>query len=108
MVYANLVIFFQLIICRNGICLRKLDYEFLIWTARIKEFVQPKISLNNSKFLIWKERGRGEREGGGAGRSAIFKVRLGLGETDGRDRGERQTGETEGRDRGVRQRYREI
>jgi hypothetical protein len=28
----------------------------------IKEFVQPKMSLNR-EFLIWKERGRGEREG---------------------------------------------
>jgi hypothetical protein len=34
----------------------------------IKEFVQPKMSLNR-EFLIWKERGRGEREGG-VGRSA--------------------------------------
>jgi hypothetical protein len=27
----------------------------------IKEFVQPKMSLNNREFQIWKERGRGER-----------------------------------------------
>jgi hypothetical protein len=26
---------------------------------KIKEFVQPKMSLNNREFLIWKERGRG-------------------------------------------------
>jgi hypothetical protein len=39
----------------------------------IKEFVPPKMSLNNREFLIWKERGRGvggrEREGR-VGRSA--------------------------------------
>jgi hypothetical protein len=29
---------------------------------KIKEFVQPKMSLNR-EFIIWKERGRGEREG---------------------------------------------
>ncbi len=29
----------------------------------IKELVQPKMSLNR-EFLIWKERGRGEREKG--------------------------------------------
>ena len=56
----------------------------------IKEFVQPKMSLNSREFLIWKE---GEREGvrerqGQLARSAggIFKVRLGLGEIEGRDR----------------------
>jgi hypothetical protein len=59
----------------------------------------------NRKFLIWKEEGEREREregrvGGWADQqSVIFKVRLGLGETKGRDRGERQRGETEGRDR---------
>jgi hypothetical protein len=30
----------------------------------IKEFVQPKMSLKSREFLIWRERGRGEREGG--------------------------------------------
>jgi hypothetical protein len=30
----------------------------------IKELVQPKMSLNNRPFLIWKERGRGEIERG--------------------------------------------
>jgi len=29
----------------------------------IKEFVQPKKSLSTTEFLIWKERGRDEREG---------------------------------------------
>jgi hypothetical protein len=45
------------------------------------------MSLNNRKFLIWKERER-EKEGGGqVGQQArIFKVRLGLGEK----KGERQ------------------
>jgi hypothetical protein len=40
--------------------------------------------LKNREFVIWKERGRGERERGGqAGQQVgIFKVRLGLGETD--------------------------
>jgi hypothetical protein len=44
----------------------------------IKEFVQPKMSLNNREFLIWKERGRGW--------AGILKVRLGLGEVEERDR----------------------
>jgi hypothetical protein len=48
------------------------------------------MSLNSREFLIWKERGRGgerNREVGGAGQPAsIFKVRLGLGEIEGRDR----------------------
>jgi hypothetical protein len=35
----------------------------------IKEFVQPKMSLNSREFLIWIQRGRGEREGR-VGRSA--------------------------------------
>jgi hypothetical protein len=46
----------------------------------MKEFVQPKMSLNSREFLIWKERGRGrerERQPG-----SIFKVKLGLGETE--------------------------
>jgi hypothetical protein len=30
----------------------------------IKELVQPKKSLYNRKFFIWKKRGRGERERG--------------------------------------------
>ena len=46
----------------------------------IKEFVQPKMSLNRD-FYIWKERGRlvRERERGGLlGQQAVmFKVRLG-------------------------------
>jgi hypothetical protein len=59
----------------------------------IKEFVQPKMSLNR-EFLIWKEQGRRcEREGevgGWAGQKAvIFKVRF-------------------GKDRGDRQRYKDI
>jgi hypothetical protein len=55
----------------------------------IKELVQPKKSLNHRKFLIWKKRGRGERErgrercgqaGGHVSRhAAIFKVMLGMG-----------------------------
>ncbi len=53
----------------------------------VKEFFQPKVSLNNRKFIIWKEREgvreRGVREGQHAD---IFKVRLGLGEIEGRDR----------------------
>ncbi len=40
------------------------------WVAQlvyiIKELVQPKMSLNR-EFLIWKERGRGERERSGKG-----------------------------------------
>jgi hypothetical protein len=28
----------------------------------MKEFVQPKMSLNNREFLIWNERGRRVRE----------------------------------------------
>jgi hypothetical protein len=31
----------------------------LIAICIIKEFVPPKMSLNNRDFLIWKERGRG-------------------------------------------------
>jgi hypothetical protein len=51
----------------------------------IKEFVQPKMSLNNREFIIWKERGRGGRACGWAGQQAgILKVRFQ------RDRGERQ------------------
>jgi hypothetical protein len=52
---------------------------------KIKELVQPKMSLNNREFLIWKERGRewGRKRGGCAGQQAgIFKVRLGLGEIE--------------------------
>jgi hypothetical protein len=37
----------------------------LVYVYIIKELVQPKMSLNNREFLIWKERGRGEREGVG-------------------------------------------
>ncbi len=51
----------------------------------IKEFVQPKKSLNRES-LIWKEQRRGwERERGGcAGQQAvIFKVRIGLGGIEG-------------------------
>jgi hypothetical protein len=36
----------------------------------IKEFVQPKMSLNNRKFLIWKERGGGREREGCTGRQA--------------------------------------
>jgi hypothetical protein len=36
---------------------------FLKLVYIIKELVQPKMSLNR-EFLIWKERGRGEREKG--------------------------------------------
>jgi hypothetical protein len=43
----------------------------------IKEFVQPKMILNNREFLTWKERGRGGRAGGQAGQQVgIFKVRF--------------------------------
>ncbi len=53
----------------------------------------------NREFLIWKDQGRRVRERGRGGwegqQGVIFKVRLGLGETEGRDRGERQRGETE-------------
>jgi hypothetical protein len=38
--------------------------------------------LNNREILIWNERGRGGQAGGWD----RFKVRLGLGETEGRDR----------------------
>jgi hypothetical protein len=38
------------------------------------------MSLNNREFLIWKDRE------GGDGSPGIFKVRLGLGEIEGRDR----------------------
>jgi hypothetical protein len=58
----------------------------------IKEFVQPKMSLNR-EFLIWKEQGRGGggegeiERGGWAGQQAvIFKVRLGLGYIEGKYR----------------------
>jgi hypothetical protein len=36
----------------------------------IKEFVQPKVSLNNREFLIWKERDRGRRSDRRAGGQA--------------------------------------
>jgi hypothetical protein len=39
----------------------------------IKELVQPKMSLNR-EFLIWKERGRGEREKRVRERGGIFKA----------------------------------
>jgi hypothetical protein len=39
----------------------------------IKEFIQPKMSLNR-EFLIWKERGRG---GWAVQQAVILKVRLG-------------------------------
>jgi hypothetical protein len=47
------------------------------------------MSLNNREFLIWKERSRvRERDRGSwpGQQTGIFKVRLGLGETEGRDR----------------------
>jgi hypothetical protein len=41
----------------------------------IKELVQPKKSLSNREFLIWKERGRGGRERGGwASRQAYLRL----------------------------------
>jgi hypothetical protein len=53
----------------------------------------------NREFLIWKERGRGERERGAgwqAGQQAgIFKVRLGLGVIEGRDRNTERQGDRE-------------
>jgi hypothetical protein len=53
----------------------------------IKEFVQPKMILTKREFQIWKETRRGERGAGGqADWQVIFKVRLGLGEIEGRDR----------------------
>jgi hypothetical protein len=63
------------------------EYLILIYVYIIKEFVQPKMSLNR-EFLIWKERGRGVRErekSGWAGQQTVIsKIRFG------RDRGERQ------------------
>jgi hypothetical protein len=56
------------------VALLKLLTCLFILFYRIKEFVQPKMSLNNSKFLIWKERGRGEREKEGAGRWACRHI----------------------------------
>ncbi len=46
----------------------------------IKEFVQPKMSLNSREFLFWKESGWGkrERDGRASQQAGIFKVRLGL------------------------------
>ncbi len=57
----------------------------------------------NREFLIWKERGRGERErerergaGWQAGQQAgIFKVWLGLGVIEGRDRNTEIQGDRE-------------
>jgi hypothetical protein len=40
----------------------------------IKELVQPKNSLSNREFLIWKERGRGGRERGWASRQAYLRL----------------------------------
>jgi hypothetical protein len=52
------------------------------------------MSLNNSEFLIWKERGGERGAGWRAGQqSGLFKVRLGLGEIEGKYR------EIEGKDR---------
>jgi hypothetical protein len=56
----------------------------------VKEFVQPKMSLNNREFLILKVRGTGvgsrKREGRAGGRASqqagIFKIRLGLEEME--------------------------
>ncbi len=42
------------------------------------------MSLSNREFLSWKKRGRGEVQVGGL-QASIFKVRLGLGEIEGRD-----------------------
>jgi hypothetical protein len=50
----------------------------------IKEFVQPKMSINNRKFHIRKERGRG-RGRPARQQAAIYMVSLGWGK-----RGERQ------------------
>jgi hypothetical protein len=57
----------------------------------IKEFVQPKMSLNR-EFLILKERGRGvrEREGGWAGQQAVIFM-VSLGKVWERKRGETET-----------------
>jgi hypothetical protein len=58
----------------------------------IKEFVHPKRASATGNFLSGKREGAGggERErkwGGRAGQqAAIFKVRLGLGDIEGRDR----------------------
>jgi hypothetical protein len=43
----------------------------------IKEFVQPKMSPSNREFLIWKERRRGEREGGAREREGRERGREG-------------------------------
>jgi hypothetical protein len=42
----------------------------------IKEFIQPKINLNNREFLIWKERRERER---GAGRLVSRQAYIRLG-----------------------------
>jgi hypothetical protein len=67
----------------------KIYFSSLI--SLIKELVQPKMSLIHNEFLIWKKRGRGEREkegraGRSAGRHNLDKVRFWLGEIEGRDR----------------------
>ncbi len=46
----------------------------------IKEFVQPKMSFNNREIEREGVRERGGRQAG------LFKLRLGLGEIEGRDR----------------------
>jgi hypothetical protein len=70
-----------------------ISINYFVEIYNIKEFVQPKMCLSSSEFLIWKERWRGvgwvgrEKAGGWAGHQAgIFKVRLGLGEIEWRDR----------------------
>jgi hypothetical protein len=66
-------------------------FNFKIIIYIIKEFVQPKKTPSNREFLIWKERGRGEKEGvreKGVGRwvSRQAYLRLGFGEIERRDR----------------------
>jgi hypothetical protein len=67
--------------CNSMITIRNVIPSSYIFN-NIKEFVQPKMSLNNREFLIWKREGGrgGERDGCAGQQAGIFKVRLGLGE----------------------------
>jgi hypothetical protein len=48
--------------CNSMITITTHCHSVIYIFYNIKEFVQPKMSLNNREFLIWKKRGR---EGGG-------------------------------------------
>ncbi len=68
-------IFSQLNICKADCAILQCLKKATIYI--VKEFIHPKVSLNNREFLIWKDRGtRGRPAGQQAG---IFKIRLGLG-----------------------------